>query len=185
MARRLDEILVVDVESTCWEGDPPPGQASEIIEIGVCPLVIQTLERGERRSLLVKPVQSELSAFCTHLTTLTPEMLTEAGTLADACTALVQEYRSRDRLWASWGDYDRRQFDRVCAEQRVPYPFGPTHLNVKTLFAVSGNLGREVGLDGAFAQLGWTLEGTHHRGGDDAWNIARILADLIGRTREN
>ena len=31
MARKLDRILVVDVEATCWEGDPPPGQISEIL----------------------------------------------------------------------------------------------------------------------------------------------------------
>ncbi len=30
MARKLDQILVVDVEATCWEGQPPPGQESEI-----------------------------------------------------------------------------------------------------------------------------------------------------------
>ena len=30
MARNLDRILVMDVEATCWEGDPPPGQISEI-----------------------------------------------------------------------------------------------------------------------------------------------------------
>jgi inhibitor of KinA sporulation pathway (predicted exonuclease) len=36
MARRLDQILVVDVESTCWEGEPPDGQEPEIIEIGLC-----------------------------------------------------------------------------------------------------------------------------------------------------
>ena len=34
MARKLDRILVVDIEATCWEGNPPPGQTSEIIEIG-------------------------------------------------------------------------------------------------------------------------------------------------------
>ena len=31
MARKLDRILVVDVEATCWEGDPPPGQIREIL----------------------------------------------------------------------------------------------------------------------------------------------------------
>ena len=30
MAQRLDAILVVDVEATCWEGDPPPGQISHV-----------------------------------------------------------------------------------------------------------------------------------------------------------
>ena len=75
MARSLDVILVVDVESTCWDGDPPPGQTSEIIEIGICPIDVGTLERVEKRSVLVKPVQSEISEFCTSLTTLAPAML--------------------------------------------------------------------------------------------------------------
>ena len=34
VAKRLDQIVVIDVEATCWEGDPPAGQASEIIEEG-------------------------------------------------------------------------------------------------------------------------------------------------------
>lgn len=27
------------------------------------------------------------------------------------------------------------------------------------------------------------LEGTHHRAGDDAWNIAALLAAVLGRAR--
>nr|MDQ2829840.1 DNA polymerase III [Chloroflexota bacterium] len=38
MARKLDQVVVIDVESTCWEGAPPVGEESEIIEIGVCTL---------------------------------------------------------------------------------------------------------------------------------------------------
>ena len=137
MARSLDVILVVDVESTCWEGAPPPGQASEIIEVGLCPLNLRTLERTEKRSILVKPVQSKISEFCTNLTTLTPDMFAEAGSLADAVKVLKKQFDSKDRLWASWGDYDRRQFERVCKDQNVGYPFGPSHLNVKSLFAAA------------------------------------------------
>jgi len=33
----------------------------------------------------------------------------------------------------------------------------------------------------ALEMLGLPLEGTHHRGGDDAWNIARLLAELLRR----
>ncbi len=36
MAHKLDQIFVVDVESTCWDGPPPDGRESEIIEIGWC-----------------------------------------------------------------------------------------------------------------------------------------------------
>jgi inhibitor of KinA sporulation pathway (predicted exonuclease) len=38
-------------------------------------------------------------------------------------------------------------------------------------------------MDQALAVLGLPLEGTHHRGGDDAWNIAAILGHLLARAR--
>ncbi len=183
MAKLLDTIIVIDLESTCWEGELPPGQTSEIIEIGVATVDVATLERGERRSILVKPTKSRVSEFCTQLTTLTAGHLKDADTLADAVKVLKKELRSQDRPWASWGDYDRRQFERVCRELSVGYPFGTSHLNVKTLFAVAHNLDREIGLDMAYERLGLTMEGTHHRGGDDAWNIAGLLCALLRNTR--
>ena len=183
MAKRLDVILVIDIESTCWEGHPPQGQASEIIEIGICPVNVKSLTRTGKRSILVKPEWSEISEFCTSLTTLTPDMFAVAGTLGGAVRILQQEFHSKDRLWASWGDYDRRQFERVCREHGVAYPFGPTHLNVKTLFATAIGDDREMGLDDAYNRLGWPMEGTHHRGGDDAWNIAAVLCLLLKEMR--
>lgn len=184
MARKLDQILVIDVESTCWDGEPPEGEESEIIEIGLCLVDVDSLKRIGKHSILVKPQRSTISAFCTELTTLTPEMFADAGTLADAIKRLKKEFASKDRLWASWGDYDRRQFERVCQSAGVGYPFGLTHLNVKTLFAVSLGLNHEVGLDGAYNKLGMTMEGTHHRGDDDAWNIADVLCRLLSKSRE-
>lgn len=184
MARRLDQILVIDVESTCWENAPPPGQSSEIIEVGLCPVEVATARRLEKRSILVRPQRSGISPFCTQLTSLTPEMFADAGTLADAVRILRDEYHSGDRLWASWGDYDREQFQRVCREAAVDYPFGRSHLNLKTLFALVAGQPRELGLDRAYTHLGWTMEGRHHRGHDDAWNIASVLCELLKHARE-
>jgi len=31
--------------------------------------------------------------------------------------------------------------------------------------------------------MGWPLEGTLHRGSDDAWNIARLLGDILLKAR--
>jgi inhibitor of KinA sporulation pathway (predicted exonuclease) len=183
MAKLLDQILVIDLESTCWEGPPPAGQVNEIIEIGLVVIDVATLTRGEKRSILIKPVKSQVSEFCTRLTTLTADHLKDAGTLADAARIVKKEFASQDRLWASWGDYDRRQFERVCKEFNVGYPFGTGHLNVKTLFAIAHGLDREIGLDMAYERLGLTMEGTHHRGDDDAWNIAQLLCGLLAGAR--
>jgi inhibitor of KinA sporulation pathway (predicted exonuclease) len=183
MARRVDRILVIDVESTCWDGPPPRGQINEIIEIGLCVVDTKRLERLEKRAILVRPQVSEVSEFCTQLTTITPELAATGMRLEQALELLRKEYLSEDRVFASWGDYDRNQFHRNCDYFRLPYPFGPTHWNVKTLFAIAHGLPRESGIDTALELLGWPLEGTHHRGVDDAWNIARILCEMLDRIR--
>lgn len=183
MAKKLDAILVVDLESTCWQGAPPSDQQSDIIEVGLTVLDLKTLERTDKQSFLVKPQRSSVSEFCTELTTITPEMLTDAPSLEEVCATLRRDYKSRERPWASYGDYDRRQFERCCRDLGIGYPFGPSHLNVKTLFAMSYGLSRETGMARALEMSKRPLEGTHHRGGDDAWNIAAILSDLLGSAR--
>jgi len=179
MAKKLDHILVVDIEATCWEGATPGGQSNDIIEIGICPLEVATRERLERRSILVRPERSTISPFCTQLTTLTQEQVDAGISLKQACTILEKEYAATQRIWASYGDYDRKQFERQCREQNVHYPFGTTHLNVKTLFALMRGLPHEIGMASALEMMERKLEGTHHRGHDDAWNIAGILADVL------
>jgi len=180
MAKQLDKILVIDLESTCWEGEPPEGQVSEIIEIGLCILDVKTGQREDKEGILVKPTQSEVSPFCTKLTTITPEMIANEGIdLQEACRILKKKYASQQRTWGSWGDYDRRQFERNCKRRGIGYPFGITHVNFKNLFALKHKLERECGLDMATEMMGWELEGTHHRGIDDAWNIARLATLLI------
>lgn len=184
MTRRLDEIVVIDVESTCWPSEPPPGEESEIIEIGVCLLNVQTLRRQQKRSILVRPQRSTISPFCTRLTTLTAEQVAGGVSFTEACATLQEEYDTRSRVWASYGNYDRRQFHYQCQKGKISYPFGPTHVNVKNLVALTLGREREPSLAEAFDLLGWSLEGTLHRGDDDAWNIARLLCELLWRGRK-
>ncbi|MBY8861684.1 exonuclease domain-containing protein [Nocardia sp. CA2R105] len=179
-----DRLLnVVDVEATCWEGASPDGQPSEIIEVGVCVLDMRTLERVGRDSILVRPARSSVSEFCTRLTTLTPEQVAAGVDFASACALLGQRYRASERAWASWGDYDRRQFERQCAATGVRYPFGDRHTNAKRMFAESRDTSKRFGMDAALQVAGLPLEGTHHRGGDDAWNIAALIIDMSRRGR--
>lgn len=181
MTKLLDQIIVVDVEATCWEGKAPEGQVSEIIEIGVCPLEVSSGTRLGKESILIRPEHSTVSEFCARLTTLTREQVNCGLSFEEACRLLREKYLTRKRTWASYGEYDRNQFERQCRLFGVEYPFGTRHINVKNLFALMNGLDRERGMDGALAYLGLSLEGTHHRGGDDAWNIARILSELLFR----
>lgn len=179
MADKLDKILVIDLEATCWRGEPPPGEESEIIEIGLCVLDVATGQREDQASILVRPVLSSVSDYCTELTTLTQEAVAKGVSLREACRILETRYHTKERLWASYGDYDRKKLKAECESHGIDYPFGPSHLNVKALLSVAYHLKKEPPLDKALHLLGFPLEGTHHRGDDDAWNIARILGHML------
>lgn len=180
MAKQLDKILVIDIEATCWQDKAPEGMESDIIEIGVCLLDIHSGEITENRGIIVKPERSVVSAFCTELTTITPQLVEAEGIpFKEACAILRKEYNSQSRAWASYGAYDMKQFQKQCTAMNIGYPFGPSHINVKTLFALKNKLGHETGMSGALDYLQIPLEGTHHRGIDDAKNIAKILRTIL------
>ncbi|HCT79413.1 MAG TPA: DNA polymerase III [Micromonosporaceae bacterium] len=178
----MHHLNIVDVEATCWEGEPPAGETSEIIEIGVC--VVDTLrwERVARHRILVRPTRSRVSSFCTDLTGLAQSDVDSGLSFADACEQLRKELRSDSRAWASWGDYDRKQFERQCAASAVAYPFSVRHTNLKARFSEILGLRKRLGMAQALAHLNLPLEGRHHRGDDDAWNIGAIAIELPKRS---
>lgn len=179
MSKKLDKVIVVDLEATCWRGHPPPGEEVEIIEIGICLLDVQTGERVEKESILVYPEKSTVSDFCTELTTLTQWQVNQGVTFRKACKILQKKFLSKQRIWASYGNFDIKQFKHQCLERNVPYPFSTSHINIKTLFGLKCKLNKEIGMMRALAHLGIKVEGTHHRGVDDAWNTALILSKLL------
>ena len=170
--------------STCWEGEPPPSQIRQIVEIGLCLVDVATLERVERRSILVRQACSTVSAYCTQLTTLTQADVEDGIPVGRGLPDARQRCRFRERLWSSFGDYDRQQFEQSCGTFGIAYPFGLAHLNVKTLAAAAfGWFGARAGMGEALQRVGLPLEGIHHHGGDDAWNIAGLLCHLLRRIR--
>lgn len=179
MHKKFDRVLVIDVEATCWEGKKPDNQQNEIIEIGICTIDIETAQPAEPESIIVKPENSVVSEFCTKLTTITQDMVDNGISFSHACDILKQKYLSKQRVWTSWGNYDKNQFEEQCKAYKVEYPFGSNHINLKTLFSVLRKLPHEVGMAKALELLNIPLKGTHHRGVDDAKNIADIFIELL------
>ena len=70
-------------------------------------------------------MMSEVSDFCTRLTGITPDMVADAAPLADALQSLRDQFRCDERLFASWGDYDRNQFMRNCRTLQSEIPLRP------------------------------------------------------------
>lgn len=174
----LDKLIVVDIEATCWE-PKDPSKTSEIIEVGICLLDVKSGEISDLQSLLITPVLGEVSEFCTALTTLTAEQLENQLTFAEACDIIKKQYDSYGRCWVSWGDYDRIQFERDCKNKGVKYPFGRQHINAKVLYGIMNKLSKGPGMAKALNREKIPLEGTHHRGVDDAHNIAKLIRTCL------
>ncbi|NHN25741.1 exonuclease domain-containing protein [Flavobacterium jejuense] len=174
--KTTEKIIIIDLEATCWNGPVPKGQVNEIIEIGICELDTLSGAITKNKGILIKPEHSTVSPFCTELTTITQELLDKEGmSFEDAIEMLEQEYQPDKYTWASYGQYDLNMLKKQCSYRKIGYPMGSHHINVKELFSEVKGLNKKVGMNGALAILNIPLEGTHHRGVDDAKNIAKIL----------
>jgi inhibitor of KinA sporulation pathway (predicted exonuclease) len=174
--KTTDKIIIIDLEATCWQGTIPDGQENEIIEIGLAVLDSQTGVISKNKGILIKPQRSKVSPFCTQLTTITQDLLEKNGvSFQEAIEELVDDYNPDLYTWASYGQYDLSMIKRQCKSFGVSYPMGDEHINVKAWFADLFGLQKQTGMNGALNLLKIPLEGTHHRGVDDAKNIAKIL----------
>ena len=170
----LGTVLVVDVEATTG-ADRPRGALRDVIQVGACVLQMDGGAIVDAQSILVQPSCSEVTAFCTRLTGITPEQAAEGVAFVDACAWLQNAFNSSDLVWASFGDFDREQFATQCAREGVAYPFGRGHLNIKTIVALRYGWHRGKGLTRALSTLGIRHTGRHHDAKDDAVNAARLF----------
>lgn len=176
------DYLVIDLEATCDNGGLVPRREMEIIEIGAVIVDRRSFEPiGEFQSF-VRPVQHpKLTDFCTQLTSITQAEVDGAPGFPIVLAALREFVELHARpLFCSWGAYDRGQFGLDAGFHGVELPFGDDHLNLKQAFSDALGTRKRFGMAGALRKLGLPLAGTHHRGIDDARNIARILPFAIG-----
>lgn len=173
--------LVLDLEATCDENHRIPREETEIIEIGAVLIESETLTQVAEMQTFVKPIRHpKLTPFCTELTTIRQEDVDQAPRFPVAMQRLKTLIGSHDALFCSWGNYDRNQLERDARRHSVRLPLGREHWNLKAMFAKQFQNGRECGVDRALGHLGLRFQGTHHRGIDDARNIARILPYVLG-----
>jgi inhibitor of KinA sporulation pathway (predicted exonuclease) len=172
--------LVIDLEATCDNAGAVPKHEMEIIEIGAVLVDCETFEPLAEFQTFVRPVRHpKLTPFYQELTSITQAQVDEAPGFAQAIAALREFMADEQPLFCSWGAYDRNQFQLDARYHKVALPFGPHHLNLKEVFSDTVGTRKRFGMAGALRWLGLALEGTHHRGIDDARNIARILPYAI------
>jgi len=176
-----DYYLIVDLEATCANDHSVPRHRMEIIEIGAVMLNSKTLQLESEYQSFIKPILHPLlTEFCQSLTSISQQDVDAASLFPD----VLQDFQSwfepfGNYLFCSWGDFDKNQFKQDCRLHNIGYPFSGGHLNLKKAFSVAIDSKRKFGMSGALKKLGLQLEGTHHRGIDDARNIARIVQAIL------
>jgi inhibitor of KinA sporulation pathway (predicted exonuclease) len=180
--KQPDYYLVIDLEATCDNKNTVPKSQMEIIEIGAVLADADTLEPIDELQTFVRPVRHpKLTPFCTELTSITQDMVADAPLFPAAIAALRGFIGEKSVLFCSWGNYDKNQFEQDARHHRVSLPFRNQHLNLKEAFSAANGSRRKFGMAGALRRVGITLEGTHHRGIDDARNIARLLPYCLAK----
>lgn len=175
--------LIIDVEANCSEKDSVTLEDMEMIEIGSVMVCANTLKKIDEFSTFIKPVRfPQLSAFCTDLTSITQDDVDNAPEYPEAITALVRWLEKFDNfLFCSWGNYDKQHFELESTFHNVPYPISAPHLNIKKQFAKSQRVRKRQGMAGALKLAHISIEGTHHRGIDDANNMVKLMPYVLGR----
>ncbi len=171
--------LIIDLEATCWENHRHK-ENMETIEIGAVLINNDYKIIGEYQTF-IKPIKnSKLSEFCKDLTSIKQEHIDNAEIFPIVFKKFIQwaERKSKhniaDIIFCSWGYYDKKQLIKDCELHNVKYPF-QIHYSIKHKFAEIKKLKKPKGMKNTLQMCKIPLKDTHHRGIDDAKNIAKIF----------
>ena len=168
--------IILDLEATCWK-TRPPNHKNETIEIGAVAIDENKNILGEFNEMIKPLVHPVLSDFCKELTSINQEMIDKADTypiVLERFQEWIQSFGEEYYL-CSWGFYDKNQFKLDCELHGLPTDWLKQHMSIKHQHGKVRGLKRNMGMKGALKFEGFELDGTHHRGIDDARNIAKIF----------
>lgn len=195
-------LLCVDLEATCNElpegltneearAYPGAVPVSEMETIEVGAVIVDTWNEDAvvaEFCRFVKPtLHTQLTPFCIKLTTITQADVDQAEDyvqVAKALEAFVAPFLAQGIMWCSWGAYDQKQLAQDAALHGCKAMLADLeHTNLKKWHWKVLNC-RAMGLKNAVLDLGLSWLGTHHRGIDDARNLAGVVRKLKSEYQE-
>lgn len=169
--------IVFDLEATCEDKSITQYFDNETIEIGAVKIVNGKVV--DEFQTFIKPVRSHtLTVFCKELTKITQEQVDNGQRFKDAILSF-RAWAGQDAEYLSWGFYDRKQLEKDLRHHNMPIRWLEGHRSIKHEHQDLKRLKRGVGVIRALRMEGLEFEGTHHRGIDDAKNIARIFLKVF------
>ena len=174
------KYIVLDLEATCWK-DREVKKPNEIIEIGALKIDENGQILSEFSAFVQPKLHPVLSDFCKELTTISQA---EIDTADDYSTVIhaFQDWINLDEDYylCSWGFYDKSQFKKDNDLHNLDSRWLKNHISIKHQHGEIKKLRRPIGMVAALKLEKLSLEGTHHRGIDDARNIAKIFLANFG-----
>ena len=174
------EYVILDLEATCWEGNPA-GRIQEIIEIGAVRLDRYGRELSQFEAF-VRPIHyPSLSIYCKNLTGITQDNVDKAPPFASVGSTFidwVEDADSHTRI-CSWGDKDRDLLLSHCREFRLDTDWMDDYVDLKAEYHHIRNIQKKIGLKKALLREDLEFDGAHHRAFDDASNLARLFVKYI------
>jgi len=170
--------IIFDLEATCWE-HPRPTYKQEVIEIGAV-LVDEYAHATAVFSEFIQPIfHPTLSPFCKELTSIAQEDVANARLFPEVVEAFQEwmgYFDDEEYLLCSWGFFDKKIFVNNCELHQIDDDWVEPHISLKHQYQEIKSLRRKIGLKRAVEKEGFEFTGTHHRGIDDAHNLAKIFA---------
>jgi inhibitor of KinA sporulation pathway (predicted exonuclease) len=173
-------FIIVDVEATCDKNNTT--FPNEIIEIGAVKLDYKGNTVDEFSSFIKPILRPKLTDFCKEFTTIKQSDVDKAQKFYDVIFDF-QRWIDLEKpyLICSWGYYDRKQLVKDCVLFGLsPFWIERHHISLKHQFKKIKKV-RLCGMMTALKILKLPHNGVHHRGIDDARNIAKIFKALIGQ----
>lgn len=169
------KYVILDLEATCWKQYKK--SPNETIEIGAL-LIDENKTILSEYQRFIKPIRYPiLSDFCKELTSIQQSDVDAAAHFYEVIEDFKEWFGdiSEDYILCSWGFYDRKQFENDCDLHHIDKSWTTQHISLKHQYQDIRNLRRPIGMKNALKREQMALDGTHHRGIDDARNIAKIF----------
>lgn len=174
-------VIVFDLEATCEDRKIAPNYEGEIIEIGA--VKILNNEIIDEFNIIIKPSENpRVTKFCEKLTSLTQADVDKGVSFEEGITSFYSwaSYESTGcPIYFAWGFYDRNQIWRDCKLNFIEeYAMEENYYSLKEIYREINGLNIPPGMLNALNKEGIERTGTHHRGIDDARNIAKIFIKM-------
>ncbi|MCY9861320.1 exonuclease domain-containing protein [Vibrio coralliirubri] len=178
------KLLVVDFEMAC---DTLAVVDGEIIEFGACVFDTKTNQVIDTFSILTKPQKvGSLSEYCTNLTGITNDEMTNSGLMFKDGAKKFEQLISQHNVEAvcQWGSGDMKRLKTDYAHNQMDIGLIGTLKVIDLRKPFSDTFGgrHRIGLNSALSLIGIKRDSVAHRALPDAIETSKLVMAILSKT---